>query len=112
MLRHILLATAVMMAAAFSPAMPQGLRFRKSRGLRSTGVYMKSIRIEKDVESVGQALCDILAGQAQKAIQERGHFSFSIPGGSVLKMLSAMETSQVDWRYGAYFWFQHWKGCA
>jgi 6-phosphogluconolactonase len=35
---------------------------------------------------------------AQKAIQERGHFTLAIPGGSILKMLAGLEgKSTIDW---------------
>ena len=99
MLRCLLLSSAVLMASAFSPAMPQGIRCREGRASRAMGICMKGIRVEKDVEAVGKALCDILAVEAEKAIKDHGHFTFSIPGGSVLKMLSGMDASRVDWRW-------------
>ena len=45
------------------------------------------VRVEKDEESVGRALCAILEQECAAALASRGSFSFAISGGSMLKML-------------------------
>jgi hypothetical protein len=99
-MRFLLFASAFAVASAFtSPATLQGLQYAGSkRSASRIAVSMKGVRVEPDVDAVGKALCDILATEASKAIKERGHFSFSIPGGSVLKMLAGMDAGRVDWR--------------
>jgi hypothetical protein len=42
---------------------------------------MATVRVEDDVNAVGKALCDIVEKSAAKAIAEKGHFAFTIPGG-------------------------------
>jgi len=55
------------------------------------------VQVEKDVDAVGVALCGYVEAAAKKAIAERGHFALAIPGGSILKMLSVMDHSKIDW---------------
>eukprot|EP00277_Geminigera_cryophila_P031622 CAMPEP_0173062370 /NCGR_PEP_ID=MMETSP1102-20130122/3776_1 /TAXON_ID=49646 /ORGANISM="Geminigera sp., Strain Caron Lab Isolate" /LENGTH=281 /DNA_ID=CAMNT_0013929025 /DNA_START=46 /DNA_END=891 /DNA_ORIENTATION=+ len=71
-----------------------GLKTRGGLGLSSLrGV----VQVEKDVDAVGVALCGYVQAAAKQAIAERGHFALAIPGGSILKMLSVMDHSTVDW---------------
>lgn len=57
-----------------------------------------SLKIEKDEKSVGIALCSILEQEYQKSIATKQSFSFSISGGSMLKMLSHLDgKSTIDW---------------
>jgi len=76
--------------------MAPGLRLRGqgSGGLRALSC---KVQVEKDVDAVGAALCGYVQDAAKKAIAERGSFALAIPGGSILKMLSSMDHSKVDW---------------
>ena len=49
--------------------------------LTSKNLAMATVRVEDDVNAVGKALCDIVEKSAAKAIAEKGHFAFTIPGG-------------------------------
>jgi hypothetical protein len=97
-MRFLLLASALVVASAFSPVALQGLQHGSRRSASRISVSMKGVRVEPDVDAVGKALCEIVVAEADRAIKDRGHFSFSIPGGSVLKMLAAMDAGRVDWR--------------
>lgn len=69
-----------------------------ARARSGIDLRMISVQVSKDVDTVGKALCDILEKEANKAIKERGAFAFSIPGGSVLKMLNGLNgKSSIDW---------------
>ena len=59
---------------------------------------VSGLRVEPDADAVGKTLCSMVEAAAQKAIQERGHFTLAIPGGSILKMLAGLEgKSTIDW---------------
>lgn len=56
------------------------------------------LRVERDPEAVGLALCQILAEEYKKNADVRGSFSFAISGGSMIKMLRQLrDTESVDW---------------
>lgn len=67
------------------------------------------IIVEKDVDAVGETLCDIVAKSANAAIAEKGHFAFAIPGGSILNMLMQMNTKypDVDWSKATMAYVNH-----
>jgi len=65
--------------------------------------------VEKDVDAVGDKLCDMVAAAATTAISEKGHFAFAIPGGSILNMLMGMNTkyADVDWSKATMAYVNH-----
>lgn len=58
------------------------------------------VQLEKDEQSVGIALCNILKEEYASAISKgKDRFFFSISGGSMIKMLSNLKgTSSIDWK--------------
>jgi len=106
-----LLAVAGSASAFFSPSSC----FLPSMGLRSSAgrssisnLAMATVRVEDDVNAVGKALCDIVEKSAAKAIAEKGHFAFTIPGGSILKMLSGLNgKSSIDWSKATMAYINH-----
>eukprot|EP00282_Hemiselmis_andersenii_P030382 CAMPEP_0169460576 /NCGR_PEP_ID=MMETSP1042-20121227/18566_1 /TAXON_ID=464988 /ORGANISM="Hemiselmis andersenii, Strain CCMP1180" /LENGTH=320 /DNA_ID=CAMNT_0009573087 /DNA_START=39 /DNA_END=1001 /DNA_ORIENTATION=- len=78
------------------------------RGGAASGLRMADIKICKDVDSVGKALCEVVEESAKKAMEEKGHFAFTIPGGSILKMLSGLKgDSSIDWSKATMAWVNH-----
>lgn len=54
--------------------------------------------IEKDENSVGLTLCNILEYEYKESIASKGSFCFGISGGSMLKMLSNLNgKGNIDW---------------
>ena len=82
------------LAAPAGPAFGTRLQVRGASGVSA---LRAAVQVEKDVDAVGVALCGFVAKAAKEAIDERGYFALAIPGGSILKMLSFMDHSTVDW---------------
>ena len=82
------------LAAPAGPAFGKRLQVRGASGISA---LRAAVQVEKDVDAVGVALCGFVAKAAKEAIDERGYFALAIPGGSILKMLSFMDHSTVDW---------------
>mmetsp|Transcript_7870 Transcript_7870/g.11926 ORF Transcript_7870/g.11926 Transcript_7870/m.11926 type:complete len:276 (+) Transcript_7870:65-892(+) len=66
------------------------------------------VQIFKDVQEVGEALCEIVESSYEESVEKYGHFSFAIPGGSILKMLSSLKgESRIDWSKCTMGWVNH-----
>ena len=57
----------------------------------------KRVHILPTEEEVTNAVHQIVESCAKQAIASRGNFALAIPGGSVLKVLSSLDTSSSDW---------------
>eukprot|EP00287_Rhodomonas_sp_CCMP768_P006889 CAMPEP_0196720402 /NCGR_PEP_ID=MMETSP1091-20130531/3206_1 /TAXON_ID=302021 /ORGANISM="Rhodomonas sp., Strain CCMP768" /LENGTH=309 /DNA_ID=CAMNT_0042061631 /DNA_START=17 /DNA_END=946 /DNA_ORIENTATION=- len=87
---------------------------RHSTRLRGGAISMSTTTgprtiVEKDVEAVGETLCDMVAKAATSAIADKGHFAFAIPGGSILNMLVQMNTKypDLDWSKATMAYVNH-----
>jgi len=58
---------------------------------------VENVVVLKDADSVGQRIREIVAEEAEKAIESRGHFALAIPGGSILKMLAGDIPNKEKW---------------
>ena len=86
----------------------QSFRARQSK----SKLFMKSeIKVFDDVTGVSHELCKSLAKSAMNNIETKGTFHFSIPGGSILKMLGSGESSSlfanIDWSKCTMGWVNH-----
>lgn len=62
-----------------------------------TALPAKDVWILPSEQDVTLAVHKILVNAANRAIAERGHFALAIPGGSVLNVLSSLDTAGQEW---------------
>ena len=58
---------------------------------------LDKVVVLEDADAVSKEIRNIVVDAGRKAIDERGHFSLAIPGGSILKMLVGDDILVGDW---------------